>query len=54
MRAEAVVAAMASAPGASLLDLALEAGFASKASFNRAFAERFAASPSAYRRRLRS
>ena len=33
-----------------LLDLALEAGFSSKASFNRAFAARFGVSPSAYRR----
>lgn len=54
MRAEAVAAAMTGSIGASLLDLALEAGFASKASFNRAFAERFSASPSAYRRGLRS
>lgn len=37
-----------------LLDLALEAGFSSKASFNRAFANSFAISPSEYRRRLKS
>lgn len=35
-----------------LLDLALEAGFASKATFNRAFRKRFGVSPSSYRRRL--
>jgi AraC-like DNA-binding protein len=38
----------------SLLDLALEAGFSSKASFNRAFFECFGATPSAYRKRLKS
>lgn len=54
MRAEAVAEAMAEAPAAGLLDLALEAGFASKASFNRAFAERFGTSPSAWRRGLGS
>jgi AraC-like DNA-binding protein len=54
MRAEAVAEAMTVAPRAGLLDLALEAGFASKASFNRAFAERFGTSPSAWRRGLAS
>ncbi|NJC34286.1 AraC-like DNA-binding protein [Sphingomonas jejuensis] len=54
MRAEAVADAMVDGSAASLLDLALDAGFASKASFNRAFAERFGASPSAFRRRLTS
>jgi len=54
LRAEAVAAAIAQRPGAGLLDLALEAGFASKASFNRAFAERYGTSPSAWRRRLTS
>jgi AraC-like DNA-binding protein len=54
MRAEAVAAAIEKTPGAGLLDLALEAGFASKASFNRAFTERFAMSPSAFRRGLKS
>ena len=54
MRAEAVAEAMADAPSANLLDLALAAGFASKASFNRAFAERFGTSPSAWRRGLGS
>ena len=54
MRAEAVAEAMAEAPAAGLLDLALAAGFASKASFNRAFAERFGTSPSAWRRSLGS
>ncbi len=54
MRAEAVAEAMTQAPAAGLLDLALEAGFASKASFNRAFAERFGTSPSAWRRGLGS
>lgn len=37
-----------------LLDLALEAGFSSKASFNRAFTNSFATSPSEYRKRLKS
>lgn len=54
MRAEAVAEAMAESPAAGLLDLALAAGFASKASFNRAFAERFGTSPSAWRRGLGS
>jgi AraC-like DNA-binding protein len=54
MRAETVAEAMAAAPAAGLLDLALAAGFASKASFNRAFAERFGSSPSAWRRGLGS
>ena len=39
---------------ATLLDLALEAGFASKATFNRAFVQRYGMSPSAYRARLGS
>lgn len=37
-----------------LLDLALEAGFSSKASFNRAFAASFGMTPSRYRARLKS
>lgn len=37
-----------------LLDLALEAGFSSKASFNRAFQAAMGMAPSAYRRRLKS
>ena len=37
-----------------LLDLALEAGFASKATFNRAFMQRYGMSPSTYRARLES
>jgi AraC-like DNA-binding protein len=37
-----------------LLALALEAGFASKATFNRAFRKRFGVSPSTFRRRLKS
>ena len=37
-----------------LLDLALEAGFSSKASFNRAFAASLGMTPSAYRARLKS
>ena len=37
----------------SLLDLALEAGFASKATFNRAFQNQFGCSPSTYRQRLK-
>ncbi|MET3709968.1 AraC-like DNA-binding protein [Sphingomonas trueperi] len=37
---------------ADLLDLAMEAGFSSKASFNRAFLATFGATPSAYRRHV--
>ncbi|MGC6401113.1 helix-turn-helix domain-containing protein [Sphingomonas sp. FW199] len=54
LRAEAVAAAMVHQPGHTLLDLALAAGFSSKANFNRAFSERFGAAPSAWRARLTS
>lgn len=54
LRAQAVAAAMQEERSINLLDLALAAGFASKASFNRAFAESFGTSPSAYRRGLGS
>lgn len=52
LRAEAVAEALHQRPGADLLALAFEAGFASKASFNRAFRARFAMAPSAYRRTI--
>lgn len=51
LRSEAVAAALDRGDRRDLLELALEAGFASKASFNRAFQARYAMSPSAYRRR---
>lgn len=50
LRSEAVADAIRQGDGRDLLDLALDAGFASKASFNRAFQARFGTSPSAYRR----
>jgi AraC-like DNA-binding protein len=50
IRAEAVAARIEAGASDDLLSLALEAGFGSKASFNRAFARRFGQSPSAYRR----
>ena len=51
LRAEAVAADLREGSDADLLTLALDAGFGSKASFNRAFQARFGESPSAYRRR---
>lgn len=54
LRSDAVAAALDSGAESDLLTLAHDAGFASKASFNRAFAARFQISPSAYRRRLKS
>ena len=50
LRSEDVAAALEAGTTTPLLDLALEAGFSSKASFNRAFAERYGTSPSAWRR----
>jgi AraC-like DNA-binding protein len=49
LRAEAVAAAIDRGSDADLLTLALDAGFGSKASFNRAFRQRFGVTPSAYR-----
>jgi AraC-like DNA-binding protein len=52
LRAEQVAEALRRRDRRDLLDLAMEAGFASKASFNRAFRLRFEVSPSAYRRQV--
>ncbi|QTC92223.1 AraC family transcriptional regulator [Brevundimonas goettingensis] len=52
LRAEAVADAITIRPKADLLDLAFEMGFASKASFNRAFHARYGMAPSAYRRQV--
>lgn len=52
MRAETVADALRDGSTADLLDLALEAGFSSKATFNRAFLARFGQTPSAYRRQV--
>lgn len=52
LRAETVAAALRDGSKAGLLDLALEAGFSSKASFNRAFLTTFGQTPSAYRRHV--
>lgn len=52
LRAEGVAEALRTRPGADLLDLALEMGFASKASFNRAFRARYGMAPSRYRREV--
>lgn len=55
MRAEEVARRMKADPAArDLLQLALNAGFSSKATFNRAFRAAFHLSPSEFRRRLRS
>ena len=53
LRCEEVADGMARRPDAQILDLALEAGFSSKASFNRAFQDRFAMTPQAMRRDVR-
>lgn len=52
LRAEGVAEALGARPDTDLLDLAFEMGFASKASFNRAFRARFGMTPSQYRRAL--
>ena len=54
LRAEMVAAALEAGARGDLLSLAFDAGFSSKASFNRAFRQRFAVTPSAFRARLRS
>jgi AraC-like DNA-binding protein len=50
IRAEAVARRIAAGAREDLLDLGLEAGFGSKASFNRAFSRRFGCSPSTFRK----
>ncbi len=50
VRAEAVAAALDAGSKEDLLTLAFDAGFSSKASFNRAFQTRFSVAPSRYRR----
>ncbi|MDP3405980.1 MAG: helix-turn-helix domain-containing protein [Brevundimonas sp.] len=50
IRAETVATALAAGATDDLLTLAFDAGFSSKASFNRAFQARFGCSPSRYRR----
>ncbi|NBW07140.1 MAG: AraC family transcriptional regulator [Caulobacteraceae bacterium] len=50
LRAEGVAEALAAHSETDLLDLAFEMGFASKASFNRAFHARYGTTPSKYRR----
>jgi AraC-like DNA-binding protein len=52
LRAEGVAGALHEQPRADLLDLAFDMGFASKASFNRAFLARFGIPPSQYRRQV--
>lgn len=52
LRAEGVAEAIRSRPRTDLLDLAFEMGFASKASFNRAFHARYGMAPSSYRRQV--
>lgn len=51
LRCESVAEALAAGRGDDLLDLALEAGFSSKASFNRAFRAEYGCTPSEYRAR---
>ncbi|WP_420139321.1 helix-turn-helix domain-containing protein [Sphingomonas sp.] len=50
LRCEAVADALRAGSKSDLVDLALDAGFGSKATFNRAFRARFGQSPSAFRR----
>jgi AraC-like DNA-binding protein len=52
LRAEGVAGALVRNAETDLLTLALENGFGSKASFNRAFRERYGMAPSAYRRHV--
>jgi AraC-like DNA-binding protein len=52
LRADAVARALEAGSQSDLLDLALEMGFASKASFNRAFRARFGVTPSQFRRHV--
>lgn len=54
LRCETVAAAIDRGEGDDLLALALEAGFSSKASFNRAFQAAYGMAPSAYRRAARA
>lgn len=54
LRSRRVVALLDAGREDDLLDLALEAGFSSKASFNRAFSASIGTTPSAYRTRLKS
>ncbi|WP_205214859.1 helix-turn-helix transcriptional regulator [Altererythrobacter sp. ZODW24] len=49
LRSEIVATKLRDGSGQSLLDMALEAGFSSKPTFNRAFQSRFGKSPTAYR-----
>ncbi len=53
MRAEAVAARLEAGETSSLLDLALEAGFSSKATFNRAFRAAYGHSPSDHAAQIR-
>ena len=52
LRAEGVARALEAGADSDLLSLALDMGFASKASFNRAFRTRFGVSPSQFRRQV--
>jgi AraC-like DNA-binding protein len=54
LRSHRVAAMIDAGRSDDLLDLALEAGFSSKASFNRAFASALGMPPSSYRKRLKS
>lgn len=54
LRSHRVAAMLGEGRKDDLLDLALEAGFSSKASFNRAFVAAMEVTPSAYRKRLKS
>lgn len=54
IRAEHVAARLDAGAAEDLLELAIDAGFGSKASFNRAFRARFGTTPRDYRARIRS